>query len=96
MKTAPLLIAEQSRKRLEKALIPKARLLIISDNYEHASKLRAALDVDEIEITCVDSHERLNRFVDPPRPAIKELSLITFRQLLHGRLVDFQNQREVP
>ena len=61
MKTASLLIAEQSGQLSDQSNTSKTRLLIISDSHESVSKLRAAFDVGEIEITCVGSSERLNR-----------------------------------
>src|SRR5262245_9542323 len=64
MKAASLLITEQSRQRSDKGKTRESRLLIISDSPERVSKLRAALDDGEVEITGVCSPDRLTRLMN--------------------------------
>jgi DNA-binding response OmpR family regulator len=64
MKAATKLIAEQPGGHSDKAgktETHRTQLLIISDCAERESKLRAALDASEIEITTLKAPDRLSR-----------------------------------
>ncbi len=69
MKAATKLITEQPGRHFDKdnkvgeAETGKTQLLIISDCAERESKLRAALDAGEIEITTLNSSSRLSRLL---------------------------------
>jgi len=61
MKAASNRIAEKFKLHSDEAKTRKTQLLIISDSSERVSQLRAALNLGEIEITCVSSPGRLGR-----------------------------------